>query len=90
MLTFTGQVLRLADLDLPRLGHGIGVGQDEVHAFLDVEAAGSGFDARGRVKMLFESRVFYRELHAGRLRNRAVREGRAYPAWCNHGYPADS
>ncbi len=66
-------------IDLPRVGHQIGVGEDEIHAFMDVEASGSGFDDRGRPKMLFEPRVFYRNLR-GPKRDQAVKEGLAYPS----------
>ena len=59
---FRGAAKRLDDIDLPRLGERIGVGEDEIHAFMDVEAAGSGFDKHGRPKMLFEPHVFYRNL----------------------------
>lgn len=41
-LSFKGRAKRLDDVDLPRIGHQIGVGEDEIHAFMDVEAAGSG------------------------------------------------
>lgn len=86
---FVGLAARLHDLDLPRIGHLIGVGEDEIHAVMDVEAAGGGFDARGRPKMLSEPHVFYRNL-SGRERDRAVREGLAYKAWKPGAYPKDS
>ncbi|TJW06556.1 MAG: hypothetical protein E5W82_27535 [Mesorhizobium sp.] len=50
---FAGAALRLSDIDIPRIGAEIGVGEDELHAFMDVEPAGSGFDHMGRPKMLF-------------------------------------
>lgn len=88
---FTGAAKRLEDVDLPRIGHAIGVGEDELHAFMDVEAAGSGFDAKGRPKMLFEPHIFYAELRAKpNARGRAVREGLAYPKWKPGNYPRDS
>lgn len=85
---FRGVAKRLDDIDLPKLGHLIGVGEDEMHAVLDVEAAGSGFDAKGRPKMLFEPHVFYRNL-SGAKRNAAVKAGLAYAKW-RKGYPKDS
>ena len=45
---FKGASRRLEDLDRPRLGARIGVGEDEIHALLDVETSGHGFDAQGR------------------------------------------
>lgn len=86
---FRGAAKRLDDIDLPRIGHRIGVGEDELHAFMDVEAAGSGFDRSGRPKMLFEPHVFYRNL-SGAERDRAVREGLAYRKWGERPYPSDS
>jgi hypothetical protein len=89
MIEFRGPAKRLDDIDLPRIGHEIGVGEDEIHAVLTVESSGSGFDAKGRPKMLFEPHVFYRNL-SGANRDRAVREGIAYAAWKPGAYPSDS
>jgi len=50
-LRFKGAARRLDDIDLPRIGHLIGVGEDELHAVIDVEARGSGFDSLGRIAM---------------------------------------
>jgi peptidoglycan hydrolase-like protein with peptidoglycan-binding domain len=85
---FKGAAKRLDDIDIPRIGATIGVGEDEIHAFMDVEAAGAGFDSQGRPKMLFEPHVFYRNL-SGTKRSTAVRLGLAYPTW-KRNYPADS
>jgi hypothetical protein len=86
---FKGEAKRLDDIDIPRIGHRIMVGEDELHAFMDVEAAGSGFDSAGRPKMLFEPHIFYRELGPGAKRDRAVAKGLAYPSW-RRDYPKDS
>ncbi len=86
---FVGRATKLADLDLPAAGHLIGVGEDELHAVLDVETAGGGFDRQGRPKILFEPHVLYRNL-AGPARTHAVGLGIAYPAWKPGAYPADS
>ncbi len=86
---FVGKAVRLADLDLPRIGHTIGVGEDEIHAVIDVEASGSGFDAKRRPKMLFEPHVFYRNL-SGAKRDQAVKAGLAYKSWKAGAYPKES
>ncbi|MGU3417633.1 N-acetylmuramidase family protein [Methylobacterium sp. D54C] len=86
---FKGRAVRLADLDLPAAGHLIGVGEDELHAVLEVETAGGGFDKQGRTKMLFEPHVLYRNL-VGSDRARAVQLGIAYEKWRAGNYPADS
>jgi hypothetical protein len=88
-MTFKGAARRLDDLDLPKLGARIGVGEDEIHAFLDVETSGRGFDAHGRPIILFEPHVFYRNL-AGASRAKAVAAGLAYAKWGEKPYPRDS
>lgn len=88
-MTFEGAARRLDDLDLPKLGASIGVGEDEIHAFLDVETSGHGFDAQGRPIILFEPHVFYRNL-AGAARAKAVAAGLAYAKWGEKPYPRDS
>lgn len=86
---FKGAAKTLDDIDLPRIGSLIGVGEDELHAFMDVEASGSGFDRHGRPKMLFEPHIFYRQL-SGKKRDRAVAAGLAYPKWGTKRYPKES
>jgi hypothetical protein len=88
-MQFKGKAKRLDDIDLPLIGREIGVGEDEVHAILDVESAGTGFDKQGRPKMLFEPHVFYRLLGPGPKRDKAVKLGLAYPRW-KRDYPKDS
>lgn len=60
------------------VGERIGVGEDEIHAVLEVEAAGSGFDSQGRVKALYEPHIAYREasnLKDKTILNRLVKAG---------------
>lgn len=89
-MNFKGKAKRLDDIDLPMVGREIGVGEDEVHAILDVESAGSGFDKQGRPKMLFEPHVFWRELGPGPKRDLAAAQGLAYARWKPGAYPKDS
>lgn len=89
MVKFAGAAKRLDDLDLPRVGALIGVGEDEIHAVLDVEAAGSGFDAQGRVRALYEPHKAY-ALSSGAVRAQLVSQGLAYPKWGEQPYPKDS
>ena len=89
-MNFHGQAKKLADIDLPRIGHTIGVGEDELHMVLDVETRGGGFDRQGRPKMLFEPHIFWRELGPGPKRDAAVEKGLAYPKWGHRKYPRDS
>jgi N-acetylmuramidase len=89
-MNFKGQAKRLDDIDLPMVGKLIGVGEDEIHAVLDVESAGGGFDRQGRPKMLFEPHIFWKELGAGPKRDKAAAQGLAYPRWKPGAYPKDS
>ncbi len=70
---------KLTDYDIPRIAHIIEVGEDEIHAVLDVESRGYGFDENGVIR-LFEEHVFYRELPEA-LRQEAIDSGLAYPKW---------
>lgn len=86
---FKGAAKPLDDIDLPRIGHQIGVGEDEIHALMDVEAPGSGFDSQGRPKALFEPHKFYWGL-TGAQRQVAINQRLAYPKWGMARYPTDS
>jgi hypothetical protein len=82
-------IIKIADTDLPRLGHDIGCGEDELHAVLDVETSGSGYDKSGRLKMLYEPHKFYGLLKGAALAT-AVAQGLAYPKQGTQPYPSDS
>jgi hypothetical protein len=69
-MNFIGSGKRINDWDIPRIGHTIGVGEDEIHAFMEVEAGSSGFDRQNRLKMLFEPLWFYRHLTPDGLKGR--------------------
>lgn len=86
---FIGRAKRIDDIDIPRIAHRIGCGEDELHAVIDTETSGTGFDKLGRPKMLFEPHVFYRNL-SGAERDEAVAAGLAYKTWGTQKYPADS
>lgn len=88
-MNFVGNAKKIDDIDLPRIGEMIGVGEDELHAVLDVETRGGGFDSMGRPKMLFEPHIFYRQLK-GKQRTQAVNAGLAYKSWGESRYPRDS
>ena len=86
---FIGAAKRLDDIDLPRIASRIQCGEDELHALIDVETAGGGFDKLDRPRLLFEPHVFYRNL-TGTKRDEAVRSGLAYSKWGMKPYPKDS
>jgi hypothetical protein len=56
---FKGTAKPIEDIDLPRIAHQIGCGEDEMHAFMEAETRGSGFDDQGRPRILFERHKFY-------------------------------
>lgn len=93
MISFHGAAKKLDDIDLPKIAHTIGCGEDELHAVIDTETAGTGFQSDGRLTMLYEPHVFYRQLkQLGLLRtlDRAVAAGVAYQNWGLRPYPKDS
>lgn len=87
---FKGAAVQMDDYDLPRIGHIIGVGEDPLHAILDVESRGEGFRKDGRPVLLREEHYFFRLLKDKPvLQKRAVDHGLAWPVW-RRNYPADS
>src|SRR5688500_19431074 len=75
-MNFNGAAKRLDDIDLPKLGAKLGVGEDELHAFIDVETLGSGFDEQGRPRILFERHKFHKYVPTAK-RAQAVKAGLA-------------
>ncbi len=85
---FRGAARRMQPADLVALAKPGGYEVATLQAVMDVEAAGAGFDAAGRPKMLVERHVFYAQLGAGPKRTAAVRAGLAYLSWGTLPYPA--
>lgn len=75
-LSFKGRAKRLDDIDLPKLGARLGVGEDELHAFIDVETRGTGFDPQGRPRILFERHIFHKYVPASK-KHKAINAGLA-------------
>lgn len=91
-MDFLGKAKRLDDLDLPKIGKLIGVGEDEIHAIIDTETRGTGFDSKNRPIILFEPHIFYKQLaaHKPKALEGAMSEGLAYKTWGTKKYPPDS
>lgn len=88
---FKGEARKLDDLDLPRVGHEIGVGEDVIHMLIEVETRGTGFDKQKRVIMLFEPHIFDKLLKKDKEKLQLARSrGLAYPKWGTQKYPKDS
>jgi hypothetical protein len=92
-MNFVGLGLKIKDQELGYLASLIDVTEDELHAVLDVETRGSGFDYKNRPTMLFEPHIFYRllnELDNKSLLENALKQGVAYKKWGTRAYPRDS
>lgn len=88
-MNFQGTGKRFSSGDIGKAAKQIGIETTVLLAFLEVEAAGRGFDNLNRPKMLFEPHILYRNL-SGALRSRAVALGIAYAKWKSGNYPSDS
>ena len=88
MMTFKGTGKRLSQGDVGKAAKQIGIETAVLLAFLEVEAAGRGFDNLNRPKMLFEPHIFWRKL-SGQLRSAAASLGLAYARW-KRNYPKES
>jgi hypothetical protein len=87
---FQGIGKKLDNIDVPKIAYIHDFKEDAVHAVMEVESRGSGFDDYGRPKMLFEPHVFYKLLGNTPERAKAVAKGVAYPKWGTKKYPNDS
>lgn len=84
-MNFTGTGLRLGPADYERAAKTVGCDVAAIKAVVTVEAAGAGFDAKGRLKVLPEPHYFYKLL-SGAKRDEAVAAGLAYPKWGTRPY----
>jgi hypothetical protein len=91
-MNFIGAAKKLDDIDLPNVGRLIGVGEDEIHAILDTETRGTGFDSKNRPIILFEPHIFHKQLsaHKPEKLSEAMSKGLAYKTWGQSPYPRDS
>lgn len=91
-MNFIGTGKKLDDIDLPKIGKLIGVNEDEIHAILDTETRGTGFDSKKRPIILFEPHIFYKQLaaHKPEMLDKAVSQKLAYKTWGTQKYPSDS
>lgn len=77
---FVGKAKRLEEGDIPWIGSAIGIGEDELRAFIDVESRGQGFDSQNRPTILFEPHLFWRNLPIHK-RDQAAKQNLAAPRW---------
>lgn len=79
-MNFVGTGARLSGADYERAAKTIGCEVAAIKAVVTVEAAGTGFDAKNRLKLLPEPHYFYRFL-SGTKRQKAVAQELAYKTW---------
>jgi N-acetylmuramidase len=84
---FVGTGRRLTSAGLLAAANKVGLDPATVRAVLEVETAGAGFDAKNRLKLLFEPHIFYKQLGPGPKRDEAIRRGLAYPRAGTRPYP---
>ena len=90
-MDFNGSAIKATTDDYIHAATNIGVPYASFRAVMTVEAGGSGFDASGRPKALFERHIFYRLLKADPDKlQQAVDAGLAYPKWGEKPYPKTS
>ena len=58
MMDFVGAAVKMQAEDIPAVADSLGVETAVLRAVLSVETGGSGFDASGRPKALFERHYF--------------------------------
>ena len=64
-MDLVGTGLRLTSADLLAAANKVGVDVATIRAVIEVVTAGAGFDAKKRLKLLFEPHVFYKQLGPG-------------------------
>lgn len=90
-MDFRGAAVKMQASDIPTVAKELGVETAALRAVLSVETGGSGFDASGRPKALFERHYFYRFLTSQPdKQSLAVSGGLAYPKWGEKPYPKGS
>ncbi len=90
-MEWVGSAIRLEPQDIVTVANEMEVPPAALRAVQLVEAAGSGFDAAGRPKALFERHHFYKHLRDDdELLQQAIDEGLAYPKWGTRPYPKGS
>jgi len=90
-MEFVGNHNKLSPSDIDDVANDLGVESAALRAVLSVETGGSGFDAAGRPKALFERHYFYRFLaDQPDKQAQAVTAGLAYPKWGEKPYPHGS
>ncbi|BBM02893.1 N-acetylmuramidase family protein [Microbulbifer sp. GL-2] len=86
-MDFTGKALPLTANDIEIISGYLGCQIAALHAIIIVETIGEGFGSDNRPIILFEPHIFYSELTVPSERQRASREGLAYPKWGTKPYP---
>ena len=86
-MDLVGSGRRLSSAELPAAANKLGVDLATLRAILQVETAGARFDAKKRLKLLFEHHIFYRQLGPGPKRDQTVKKDLAYRKARTRPYP---
>jgi len=90
-MNFKGEAKKLEADDFSTIASELNVEPAALRAVLSVETGGSGFDAAGRPKALFERHYFYKMLAPlPDKQAKAIEMGLAYPKWGEKPYPKGS
>lgn len=90
-MNFHGTAVKMQPDDIDTVANDLGVEPAAFRSVLSVETGGSGFDAAGRPKALFERHYFYKFLKDDPDKLQvAVDSGLAYPKWGQKPYPKGS
>lgn len=91
MRSFQGEARKATVDEIVAVAKDLEIEPAAFRAVIAVEAAGSGFDAKGRPKALFERHYFYKHTFSKPdLHKQAVEQGLAYQAWGMKPYPKGS
>lgn len=90
-MNFIGTGIKLTEADIKHYAAMYELTPPDIKAVLKVESAGSGFDAKKRLKILPEPHIFFRELSSKQASlSKALAEGLAYSNWGAKPYPPTS
>lgn len=90
-MSFVGKAEKLTPEQIIDIANDFSIEPAALRAVIRVESSGSGFDAMGRPKVLFERHFFYRHLiDTPNLLAQAEQLGLAYRRWGEKPYPKTS
>lgn len=89
-MDYVGMGSKLSPTDIADVAATINCSESRIRAILEIEAAGSGFDAAGHPTILFEPHKFWKHLGDTPKRKIAFEKRLAYPQQGSYPYPKNS